>query len=334
MTTIDEAIEQFCEDLAVRHAPRTVSTYRTAVATHFRAYLCRVLDGDPGELSVTELSADHVLGLVRWLHATNPVSSTTLDTYLTAVMRFYRFLMLETEADIGPTEQARLSERLADIRGRRPPRPLPRLPAEDALQALIRAAYAVPLPEKPDTPAGRRAGLRRLRDIAILEALRASGARVGELMRLRRSDLDHSQKAALVRGKGDKERLVYFDDQAWQAILHYLRQRGDGESGRPLGSLPVFAQHGRRAGKRILPLSTDSVRRVFNTLAQAVGLEESITPHLLRHRFATRVLRATHDLAATQDLLGHASPTTTRIYAKLTGRDTRAAHRRAQDEGL
>jgi len=332
--TIDEAIERFCEDLAVRHARRTVSTYRTAVATHFRNYLCEALEVNPAETPVSQLSVDHVLGLVRWLHETNPISSTTLDTYLTALTRFYRFLMLETEANIDPTDHARLSERLADIRGRRPTRPLPRVPAEEALQALIRAAYAVPPPEEPDTPAGQRATLRRLRNIAVLETLRASGARVGELVKLRRNDLDYSERAALVLGKGGKERLVYFDDQAWEAIMHYLRLRGDGALGRPLGSLPVFSQHGRRAGKKVLPISTDSVRRVFNNLAQAAGLEEAITPHLLRHRFATRVLRATHDLAATQDLLGHASPTTTRIYTKLTDRDTRAAHRRAQDEGL
>jgi site-specific recombinase XerD len=208
------------------------------------------------------------------------------------------------------------------------------VPAEEALQALLEAAYSVPLPEEPNTPAGRRATLRRLRNIALLEALRASGARVGELVTLRRGDLDHREQAAIVRGKGGKERLIYFDDQSWGAIVHYVRTRQDGTTGRPVGSLPLFAQHGRRAGSRILPISTDTVRRVFNALAQAAGLEVSITPHLLRHRFATRVLKATHDLAATQDLLGHASPTTTRIYAKLADQDTRAAHQRARDEGL
>jgi site-specific recombinase XerD len=72
---------------------------------------------------------------------------------------------------------------------------------------------------------------------------------------------------------------------------------------------------------------------VINGLCQAAGLDETITPHLLRHRFATGVLAATHDLAATQDLLGHSSPTTTRIYAKLTDEDTAEAHRQARERG-
>jgi site-specific recombinase XerD len=332
--TIDEAIERFCQDLAVRHARRTVLTYRTAVRTHFRAYLCEVLDEAPDTAPVTALTVDHVLGLVRWMHVVCPVSPTTMDTYLTALTRFYRWLMLETEAEISATDHARLMERLADIRGRRPSRPLPRVPAEEALQTLLEAAYAVPLPEEPHTADGQRATLRRLRDIAMLEALRTSGARVGELVKLRLGDLDRRQQAAIVRGKGNKERVVYFDDRAWGAIHHYLRARRASGGGRPLESLPVFAQHARRSGDQILPISTDTVRRVFNDLARAADLDVSITPHLLRHRFATRVLQATHDLAATQDLLGHASPTTTRIYAKLTDKDTRAAHRAAREEGL
>ena len=82
-----------------------------------------------------------------------------------------------------------------------------------------------------------------------------------------------------------------------------------------------------------MPISTNTARTVLNALCQSAGLDESITPHLLRHRFATRVLGATHDLAATQDLLGHASPTTTRIYAKLTDGAREEAHHKARQDG-
>jgi site-specific recombinase XerD len=137
----------------------------------------------------------------------------------------------------------------------------------------------------------------------------------------------------MVTGKGRKQRLVYFDDKAWGAVNHYLKVRADGAAGRSLASLPLFARHDRGAGSRVLPISTNTVRSAITQLGQMAGLDEAITPHLLRHRFATRVLSATHDLAATQDLLGHAAPTTTRIYAKLTDEDTAEAHRKAQDEG-
>ena len=74
------------------------------------------------------------------------------------------------------------------------------------------------------------------------------------------------------------------------------------------------------------------MRAALNCLCQVAGLDESITPDVLRHRFATGVLAATHDLAATQDLFGHASPTTNRIYARLTDEDTAEAHREAGEE--
>ena len=134
-------------------------------------------------------------------------------------------------------------------------------------------------------------------------------------------------------GKGRKQRLVYFDEKAWSALSHYLQVRGDGAGRRSLSTLPVFARHDRGAGSRVLPISTNSVRTAINDLCQLAGLDETITPHLFRHRFATRVLRATHDLAATQDLLGHASPTTTRIYARLTDEDTQDAHKKARKRG-
>lgn len=273
------------------------------------------------------------LAFVRWLQSNNPVSPTTLDNYLSAISRLYRWLMLEGKAGFSAADYARLQERLADLRGRRPARPLPHVPAEDAVQALLHAARSLPLPDDPNTPQGRRATLRRLRNIALLEVLRSSGARVGEVVSLKRGDLDFGRQAAVVTGKGRKQRVVYLDDTAWGVLMHYLKTRQDGASGRSMASLPLFARHDRGAGKKLLPISTNTVRQAINELCQVAGLDETITPHLFRHRFATGVLAATHDLAATQDLLGHSSPTTTRIYARLTDEDTAEAHRMARERG-
>jgi site-specific recombinase XerD len=252
---------------------------------------------------------------------------------LTALSRFYRWLMLEGRAGFSAADYARLQERLADIRGRHPPRPLPHVPSEDAVQALLKAAYGIPLPDDANTPQGRRAALRRLRNIALLEVLRSSGARVGEVVSLRRGDLKYERQAAVVTGKGRKQRVVYLDDKAWGALTHYLKTRQDGATGRSLSSLPLFARHDRGAGSKVLPISTNTVRAAIDELCRAAGVDETITPHLFRHRFATGVLAATHDLAATQDLLGHSSPATTRIYARLTDEDTAEAHRMAQERG-
>lgn len=329
--TVSEAIEAFRRDLAIRRSPHTVEAYTTALR-HLEAY-CAETGRPADEMPAAEVSADMAMSYVRWLQEKNPVSATTLDNYLSAISRFFRWLMLEERAGFSAADFARLQERLSDVRGRRPPRPLPHVPAEDAVQALLQAAYAIPAPKDANSPRGRMAVLRRLRNIALLEVLRSTGARVGEVVSLRRTDLDHERKAAIVTGKGRKQRLVFLDDKAWGALIFYLRTRQDGASGRALAGLPLFARHDRGAGSKILPITTNTARTAIEELCKAAGLEEAITPHKFRHRFATGVLSATHDLAATQDLLGHSSPTTTRIYAKLTDEDTAEAHRKAQEQG-
>jgi site-specific recombinase XerD len=203
-------------------------------------------------------------------------------------------------------------------------RPLPKLPPEEAVTGLIDAAIRVK--EQPKRP---RLELARLRNIAMLQALRTSGMRVGELVGLKRDDLDYRLHTARVTGKGNKQRIVYFDDAAWNAIQAYLKARGDGARGRALYQQPLFARHDRRASSKVLPLTTDTVRMVFNSLARAAGIQVAMTPHSLRHAFATKVLEATGDLAVVQDMLGHSSPVTTRIYAKVSNKKMREAHHRA-----
>jgi site-specific recombinase XerD len=255
--SVTQAIESFRRDLGIRRSLNTVDAYTTALR-HFEEF-CGQLYQVASEMDVTDLSPDMVLSFVRWLQAENPVSPTTQDNYLTALTRFYRWLLLEGKAKFSLTDYTRLQERLADIRGRRPPRPLPHLPAEDAVQLLLDAAYACPLPDDPNPSNARRAMLRRLRNIALLETLRSTGSRVGEIVALRRGDLDYERQAAVVTGKGRKQRLVFFDPKAWSALTHYLRERADGASGRSLASLPLFARHDKGAGEQSLPLSTNTV---------------------------------------------------------------------------
>ena len=208
--TVADAVEAFRRDLGIRRSPHTVEAYTTALR-HFEVF-CAEAIGAPGEVPAAEITPDVAMSFVRWLQASNPVSHTTLDNYLTAVSRFYRWLMLEGRASFAAADYARLQERLTDVRGRRPPRPLPHVPAEDAVQALLQAAYAVPLPDEPNTDKGRRATLRRLRDIALLEALRSSGARVGEIVALRRGDLDYERRGAVVPARGASSGSFISDD--------------------------------------------------------------------------------------------------------------------------
>jgi site-specific recombinase XerD len=251
------------------------------------------------------------------------IGKATLKTYLASISQFYAYLLREQLIDL-PAAQIERMRQAYHLYRKGGNRPLPKLPPEDAITALLNAARQVP--PQPKRP---RLELARLRNIAMLEALRASGMRVGELVTLKRDDLDYRNHSARVTGKGDKQRIVYFDDQAWNAIQAYLKARNDGARGRALYQLPLFARHDRRASQQVLPLTTDSVRLVFNQLARAAEIEITLTPHSLRHAFATKVLEATGDLAVVQDMLGHASPATTRIYAKVSNKKMRQAHRQA-----
>jgi integrase/recombinase XerC len=155
-------------------------------------------------------------------------------------------------------------------------------------------------------------GFSDLRDRAILETLYGGGLRVSELAGLDLADLQLEEGTALVRGKGGKERLAPLGDTAASAILSYLPDRATllGRLGRSTDA--VFLN------KNATRLDVRSVRRLLNARATLAGLKKAVTPHALRHSFATHLLNAGADLRAVQELLGHASLTTTQIYTHVT----------------
>lgn len=327
MTTVSAAIDHFLDDFATgRQSRASVETYRQGLR-RFGEYL------DTRTLTAAgDLGVDHALGFAKWLGRRTPaVAKATLNLYLSCVARFYRWLLRERIVRLDASDVERMREAYRDYR-KGETRGLPKLPPEEAVKAVVAAARsAAPEPSKCK-PEERRRHLAYLRNVAMVEALRASGMRIGELVRLRREDLDYRAHTARVTGKGSKERIVYFDAVAWAAVQDYLRSREDGASGRALGTLPVFAQHGRRAGKRVLPLTTHQARVVFERMVDLAGVESKMTPHSLRHAFATRMLDATGDLAVVQDMLGHKSPETTRIYAHVSAKKLKSAYAQAFGE--
>ena len=148
------------------------------------------------------------------------------------------------------------------------------------------------------------------RDRAILEMLYSTGMRVSELIALNVSDLDMSQNAARVRGKGRKDRVVPIGPGAVKAVLHYLDMRRS-TAGAPDIEALFINKHGQR-------LSTRSVRRKLDKYLLEAGLDLSVSPHTLRHSFATHMLRRGADLRSVQELLGHQSLSTTQVYTHLT----------------
>ncbi len=320
MLTIEESMDNFLRDLGVGQSPQTVETYSQGIQ-RFKEYLesKRHSPTDP----VSGLAVDDALDCAKWLTEERKIAKATLRTYLSGISRFYAYILRERILSVSASDMERMREAYHQYR-KGGSRPLPKLPPEEAVAILIATARRV----KPE-PKKLRLELARLRNIAMIEALRASGMRVGELVGLKRDDLDYRQHSALVTGKGGKQRIVFFDDTAWNSIQVYLKERSDGERGRALYQLPLFARHDRRASKRVLPMTTHGVRLAFNQLVGAAQIEIVMTPHSLRHAFATKMLDVTGDLAIVQDMLGHSSPTTTRIYAKVSNKKIRDAHRAA-----
>ena len=326
MTTIENAMKDYVVGLTLSQSAQTVATYSQGIE-RFKEFLAA--SGLRPSDSASALEIAKAIEFSKWLNGERAnkkakLANSTQHTYLASVFRFYKFLVAQEIIDVPASgiEQVRI----AFYDTRRGRRPLPKLPPEEAVTALLDAARRVK--QQPELP---RLGLARLRNIAMLHALRASGMRVGELVGLVRDDLDYRLHTARVTGKGNKQRIVYFDDAAWNAIQAYLKARNDGARGRALYQLPLFARHDRRVSNKVMPLTTDTVRMVFNALARAANIEIAMTPHSLRHAFATKVLEATGDLAVVQDMLGHSSPVTTRIYAKVSNKKMREAHHSAFD---
>jgi site-specific recombinase XerD len=165
-------------------------------------------------------------------------------------------------------------------------------------------------------------GTKGQRDRALMELLYATGIRVSEAQELNEEDLDLRQGWLRVRGKGGKERMVCFGEPCRQALARYLSspKRSDPRS---TGPTPLFSNP---TGRR---LSVRSIQRIVRTYLEPLALEARPSPHTLRHSFATHLLQGGADLRVIQELLGHASPSTTQVYTHVTPSTLREAYQNA-----
>lgn len=163
-----------------------------------------------------------------------------------------------------------------------------------------------------------------LRDKAILEMLFSTGLRISELVNLKRNNLNLDQNEFSVRGKGSKVRVVFLSNQARHWVKEYLAQRVDTELG-------LFVRHDRAGKDNELSLSPRSVERLVEKYRKIAGITKHITPHSLRHSFATDLLSNQADLRSVQEMLGHASLTTTQIYTHVTNPQLRTVYEKAHD---
>ena len=169
-----------------------------------------------------------------------------------------------------------------------------------------------------------------LRDRAIIELLFSGGLRVSELCNLNRDDINLERKEFVVRGKGSKDRPIFIDDSAASRVKDYLCARHD--------SLPaLFLNNSRNSGTTSTSgdyrrLTARSIQRIIEKYTRAAGITKHVTPHTLRHSFATDLLMNGADLRAVQSLLGHSNISTTQIYTHITDTHLKDVHKKYHSE--
>jgi integrase/recombinase XerC len=307
--TITKAVEKYLESVKLARSPNTVRTYANAM--HILVDVLKENGVDPQVSPVSELTEDAVVWMAIALKDFSPASE---QLYLAATTGFFKFLAAErfSEINLPRLDLLRLQ------RARRSGQRLPQFPRED-IERVLEFVINITIGLSDNS----HIRLRAMRDRAFLLTLADTGLRVHEACNLRRGDIDWNEGRAVIIGKGDKQAVVRFSTRSLRALKDYLSERAviDGNSGRPLPSLPLFARHDKGAGKKVKPITTTTGRNIVSErVRQTLGdeAEGRITPHSFRHYFVTTVLRASGNLKLAQELARHANIQVTQRYAHLS----------------
>lgn len=295
-------------------AANTLASYRRDLARYL-ASLAAAGVTDLAAVSTGQIE-EHLARLRAGDDGHPPLAASSAARAASAVRGLHRFALREGLAGADPSR---------DVRPPVPPRRLPRaLPVDDVIR-LLETAGAV-------ATAGDTAPL-ALRDRALLEFLYGTGARISEAVGAAVDDLDVDDGVALLRGKGGRSRLVPVGGHALRALAAYLVRARPGLAAAGRGTPAVFLN--ARGG----PLTRQGAWTILRRAAQHAGLPvdgpQAVSPHTLRHSYATHLLDGGADVRVVQELLGHASVTTTQVYTLVTVDRLRevyaTAHPRARD---
>lgn len=280
MTSLDQQIQQFTNYLQTERdvSPHTLAAYRSDLA-QMLVFAVR----EKGE-TVSAQDIDHLL-LRRYLAGLSKDNKkSSIGRKLAAIRSFFRFLLRRGAIAKNPAELVATPKK------------------EQRLPFHLDIDQATTLMEAPDDEQKYA-----LRDRAILELLYSSGLRVSELTGLNIGELDLAASMVRVTGKGGKERIVPVGSRALKALQEYLGQRSDGLT---KGALFLNTRGGR--------INRRSVARIVDVHVMRIAAFKRISPHTLRHTFATHMLEGGADLRAIQELLGHASLSTTQKYTHVS----------------
>lgn len=304
---LDSLIGRFCRSLQVERnlSPNTVRSYRKGLE-EYRDWAAK--EGvDPLRPTHRQLrlflSSLTAAGLGR----------ASVNNRLSALRSFFRWLEVEGVVDANPA---------AVLQGPKMPRRLPDRISPSEMEAILAVHASVDAQGRPRTQTATD-----LRDQAILEFLYATGARVSEVAGLQLGDVDFAGATVRLMGKGRKQRIVPLYDRAVGALSAYL------DCGRPelaVAGKPTQAVFLSTRGR---PMSADAIRTMFKKTLTAAGVSADYHPHDMRHTFASDLLEGGADLRSVQEMLGHASLSTTQVYTHISNERLWEVHHQAHPRG-
>jgi integrase/recombinase XerC len=305
----DSLIESFLEHLTTERAASvyTLRNYRQAFTEVQKWHQ----DERQSAVPWLKLARDDFRSYLRYLGRKEKCGRAAIQLRFSALRSFYKFLVRRGKLATSPIKNILLPKQ-----ARRLPKFLTVQQMNDLLEAPLKELAAAQAADGPDT--GRSSFLR---DIAILETIYSCGLRISELCGLLVQDINWPEQIVRVRGKGKKERTVPIGSKALQAIgVYWLALKHP-----PSAAMPVFLA--RSASPR--PMYPRLVQLRLKRYLELCGLDPKISPHKLRHSYATHMLDAGADLRSVQELLGHAHLVTTQVYTHVTTERLKKAYDQA-----
>lgn len=279
--------------------------------SNYDHYLTRLIDFSGDELAVKDITPELIRKWRLWLarlgtNVSDELQVVTQNYHLIALRMFLRFCAKRNIPALAPDKIE-----------------LPKLPRHNKVTFLDRDELQR-LFDQPDLHT-----LLGLRDRAILELLFSSGLRVSELVGLDRDHINLKRREFMVRGKGQKDRPIFISQESADWLEKYLAKRED-------NSRPLFIRYsGQKTidqSGNFLRLTARSIQRMVSRYANLAGIVKKVSPHTLRHSFATDLVSNGADLRSVQAMLGHSNISTTQIYTHVTDPQLRAVHERFHDK--
>jgi site-specific recombinase XerD len=308
--TLQDCLNQYLEYLEIEKN-RTQNTLQ-----NYHFYMTRFLEWHGADHTPESITADRVRAYRLWLNRLvdvhgEPLKKNTQNYHLIALRSFLRYLTKRDIPSLAPEKIELMSM---------PDREISVIDSHE-LDRLLEA------PLQTEAKGSLEASpLIKHRDKAILELLFSTGLRVSELAKLKKEDINLEKDEFSVRGKGRKLRVVFLSATARHWLRQYLTLRKDMNP-------YLFISHDKRAKTRaeedeFKPITPRTVQRLVKKYAKIAGITKPVTPHTLRHSFATDLLENGADIRSVQSLLGHSSITTTQVYTHITDKELRAVHKK------